>query len=56
MKFFMGRIVYLSHQLFPKTIPLMTCYGCLKDNCEHRTKKENKLCYIYGKRRIDDIR
>ena len=42
----MSSMLYKLHKQFPKSIPVMTCFGCLKDNCKHRTTDgKNLFCY-----------
>lgn len=42
-----GKILYLLHKLFPKDVPLNSCYGCLNDICEHRCIQHNAICYYH---------
>jgi hypothetical protein len=44
-----GKVQYLLHKLFPKHIPIMSCYECLSDTCNHRTTKHNSICYYHKK-------
>lgn len=44
-----SKLMRFLHKKFPKHIPLMTCYGCLIDNCANRTKGKNKICDGYRK-------
>jgi hypothetical protein len=46
-----GKIQYLLHKLFPKHIPIMSCYGCLNNTCSHRTTKNNSICYYHTKKK-----
>ena len=41
------RLVYFLHKLFPKHIPIMSCYGCMVDNCHYRSRKGNMICYYH---------
>ena len=42
--------VYFLHKLFPKYIPIMSCYGCMADDCLYRSKKGNMICYYHKKK------
>lgn len=44
------KLVYFLHKLFPKHIPIMSCYGCMVDNCSYRSKKGNMICYYHKKK------
>lgn len=44
------KVVYFLHKLFPKHIPIMTCYGCMGDNCPYRSRKGNMICYYHKKK------
>ena len=44
------KIVYFLHKLFPKHIPIMSCYGCMVDNCPYRSRKGNMVCYYHKKK------
>ena len=45
-----GKIKYLLHKLFPKDVPILSCYGCLNDICEHRCTEYNAICYYHTKK------
>lgn len=55
MKRLIGKILLKLHKLFPKHIPVMTCYSCLIDDCINRTKGKNKICDGYIKNEIKGI-
>lgn len=52
MKRLVYKILTFLHRLFPKIFPLMSCYGCLKDDCINRTRGKNKICDGY--KRLSD--
>ena len=45
------KIVYFLHELFPKHIPIMSCYGCMVDNCPYRSRNGNMICYYHKKKK-----
>lgn len=44
------KIIYLLYKLFPKHIPILSCYGCLYGECSYRPKKGNMICYYHTKK------
>lgn len=53
MKKIIAKIFDYLHKKFPKTIPVLTCSGCLKENCANRRKRKNGPCLGYKKEEID---
>lgn len=51
MKTILAKIIIFLHKKFPKTIPVMTCSGCLKQDCINRSYKYNKICIGYKRRK-----
>lgn len=45
-----GKAQYYLHKLFPKHIAILTCYGCLNDDCKYRATKHNEICYYHTKK------
>lgn len=45
----LAKIVLKLHKKFPQKIPVMSCYGCLKEDCLNRSYSKNKICDGYTK-------
>lgn len=49
IKRFIAKLCLKLHNKYPTKIPVMSCYGCLKDDCLNRSFKKNKICDGYIK-------
>lgn len=45
----LAKLFLFLHKKFPRHIPVMACYGCLKEDCINRTRDKNKICDGYDK-------
>ena len=43
--------VKFMHKKYPTKFPIMSCYGCLLENCANRSITENRECEGYRKRK-----
>lgn len=43
------KFIWWLHKLFPKSVPILSCYGCL-NVCGHRCTKHNAICYYHTKK------
>ena len=44
------KIMWYLHKLFPKKSPVLTCGGCLNNDCKYSATTENLYCYYHTKK------
>ena len=45
----LAKLILKLHTIFPTKIPVMSCDGCLKDDCINRAYERNEICKGYSK-------